>query len=285
MKAPEGSGFHRAGLLPRIATAVVGAPLLLLGVWLGGLLWIILMAVVVTGAAAEFVRLHPDLRPGARAAVIAGSVGMTVIVGWTPESIATWLLGVGGIVVLAGGIIPRLLATPAPRPAWTQPRPGWYGAPRPWLVVALGVMYLGVPIGVLTRWRLTATFEPVAWFLVIIWVNDIAAYVVGLAFGRHKLAPRISPGKSWEGALAGVGAAAAVAVVAAPALAVSSGAGSLLGVIVGITSQIGDLFESALKRQAGVKDSGALLPGHGGILDRFDGLLFAAPVGYVFLRM
>lgn len=114
------------------------------------------------------------------------------------------------------------------------------------------------------------------------WVGDVAAFYVGRAIGRHKLAPRVSPGKSWEGSLASVAAACAYAAIYFPrllpdvplleALAVAA-AGNIAG-------QIGDLCESLLKRGAGVKDSGTLLPGHGGWLDRVDSSLFALPVVY-----
>ena len=116
----------------------------------------------------------------------------------------------------------------------------------------------------------------------IVWIADSAAYGAGRAWGRHKLAPRVSPGKTWEGV---AGAAAAVAVyyvivsTAAPAQSWAQGwSGVLLFAAVTALSIIGDLFESLMKRQAGVKDSGALLPGHGGVLDRIDGLLAALPL-------
>lgn len=116
----------------------------------------------------------------------------------------------------------------------------------------------------------------------IVWIADSAAYGAGRAWGRHKLAPRVSPGKTWEGV---AGAAAAVAVyyvivsAAAPTHSWAQGwAGMLVFAAVTALSIVGDLFESLMKRQAGVKDSGTLLPGHGGVLDRIDGLLAALPL-------
>jgi phosphatidate cytidylyltransferase len=117
--------------------------------------------------------------------------------------------------------------------------------------------------------------------LVLNWVGDIGAYYIGRAFGRHKLAPRVSPNKSWEGAAASVVVSIAVGVpylvtfVAAPITAAIP-----LTAAANIAGQLGDLAESAMKRGAGVKDSGALLPGHGGFLDRVDSTLFALPVVY-----
>jgi phosphatidate cytidylyltransferase len=131
----------------------------------------------------------------------------------------------------------------------------------------------------------------VAFLLCVVWVGDVAALYIGKAWGRHKLAPRISPNKTWEGA---VGSLAGSVLMAASLWglaelleqwdsAVLSYPGEIwywvsLAVVVNIAAQVGDLAESALKRSAGVKDSGSLLPGHGGVLDRIDALLLAAPV-------
>jgi phosphatidate cytidylyltransferase len=131
--------------------------------------------------------------------------------------------------------------------------------------------------------------------LLVVWLADIGAYFAGKAFGRHKLAPSISPGKTREGAAGGwlavmvVGSAAAATMVFAPTLytALVEHLG-WLGALVSLTvltvfSVIGDLFESLLKRQAGVKDSSGLLPGHGGVLDRIDALLPVLPIALLLL--
>ena len=145
---------------------------------------------------------------------------------------------------------------------------GW----RP-LHTAGGALYLGIGLAGLAalwagahRWLLAA--------ILATWAADTVAYLVGSLVGRHKVAPRISPGKSWEGSLAGFAAAAAVVGLLVgdagmPAIVVGLGLGPV--------ALAGDLFESWLKRRAGAKDSGALLPGHGGILDRIDSLLFVGP--------
>ncbi len=125
--------------------------------------------------------------------------------------------------------------------------------------------------------------------LSLTWATDTGAFFVGKALGRNKLAPLISPNKTVEGAVGGVLVAAATALVLGSIFPNQSlGLGGLvaLGVAVGITGQAGDLVESALKRMAGVKDSGKLLPGHGGFLDRFDSILFTVPtVYYLFLGL
>ncbi len=113
-------------------------------------------------------------------------------------------------------------------------------------------------------------------------VADTAAYAVGSAIGRRPLAPRLSPGKTWEGVAGGLAAAAALGATALPALGVTGGpaAGAALAVAVAVAGTLGDLAESMLKRDVGVKDLGRALPGHGGVLDRVDALLLALPVGH-----
>jgi phosphatidate cytidylyltransferase len=123
----------------------------------------------------------------------------------------------------------------------------------------------------------------VMFVVLVVWASDIGAYLFGRLVGGPRLAPRVSPGKTWSGAAGGLGCAIAVgwaASVLVPALDPGGETGSTLGVAVagflGLMSQIGDLLESALKRYVGVKDSGRLIPGHGGLLDRLDGLILAA---------
>ena len=131
----------------------------------------------------------------------------------------------------------------------------------------------------------------VLFLLCVVWSGDTAAYYCGRKWGRHKLAPSLSPGKSWEGTLASVAGSVAIAAVLVSISTTlqrhdivvlsypdSVGYWMVMAVIVNVAAQVGDLAESALKRSAGVKDSGSLLPGHGGMLDRIDALLVAAPV-------
>lgn len=144
-----------------------------------------------------------------------------------------------------------------------------------------------IAFGLLARMRLDL---PSAWVmllpLLVVWAGDSAAYFIGSAFGRHRMAPHVSPAKSWEGFTAGMAAS-----MGAAALAGAVGAGLPLawmltaGAAAGAAGTLGDLYESALKRNAGVKDSGSLLPGHGGLLDRFDSLLGAVPATWVVLQL
>ncbi|MGE5430143.1 MAG: phosphatidate cytidylyltransferase [Syntrophomonadaceae bacterium] len=121
--------------------------------------------------------------------------------------------------------------------------------------------------------------------LVAIWVCDSAAFFAGSALGKHKLFPRVSPKKSWEGAIAGF-IAAVIAMIVMKILflhPLSVADSAVIGLVVGTIGQIGDLTESLIKRDAGVKDSSNIIPGHGGIFDRFDSLLLSSPVVYLYL--
>lgn len=119
----------------------------------------------------------------------------------------------------------------------------------------------------------------------MIWICDSAAFHVGSAIGRHKLFPRVSPNKSWEGAAAGFLSAIACAIAAKHLVLeyLTTGSAVVLGTLVGVFGQLGDLIESLLKRDAGIKDSSTLIPGHGGAFDRFDSLLLVAPLVYLYL--
>lgn len=127
---------------------------------------------------------------------------------------------------------------------------------------------------------------------VCIWANDTGAYIVGSSFGRRKLFPSISPNKSWEGFIGGLAFSMLTAVLFGVFILVdikehaySLPALALIGLLISVSATWGDLFESSLKRNAGVKDSGKILPGHGGILDRIDSLLFALPIGVLFMEI
>jgi phosphatidate cytidylyltransferase len=117
-----------------------------------------------------------------------------------------------------------------------------------------------------------------------VWATDTFAYLVGRSLGRRKLAPTLSPGKTVEGSLGGLLGAMLAGAVFAHWIHLSFPHGLVVGAIAGTVGQMGDLFESALKREIGLKDFGNLLPGHGGILDRFDSLLFVTPLAYLYLR-
>lgn len=163
-----------------------------------------------------------------------------------------------------------------------------------------GLVYIAVSLSLLLSLRADEFKKILVVFVLFsVWAGDIAAYYVGRSIGKHKLAPVVSPNKSWEGAIASVFGSVAFAAlvfhfqqpinnlfivpgrIAQPSWIHIVG----LGVLTNIAGQLGDLFESALKRGAGVKDSGTVLPGHGGILDRIDALLFAIPVVWYYANL
>lgn len=155
----------------------------------------------------------------------------------------------------------------------------------------LGVMYVvllgGHLIAVRTGFRQELSADLLAFFFLIIMCSDTGAYYTGRAFGRHKLAPGVSPGKTWEGAIGGMAASILIAAVTHywffPELPLK--VGLPLAALMNVLGVVGDLTESALKRGAGAKDAAQILPGHGGFLDRLDSLLFNAPVIYYFGRL
>lgn len=265
--------FHRSSLRPRVLTAVIGVPLVMLALWAGEVWWALLTAAVAALGWAEFVRLHA-LGRLLRNIIAVQLAGVFAVLYWGDDVLLPILLTFWALAILFAGAS-FFLSTGGPGRGY-----GSRGA----VALALGAFYLGVPTSILARWRLEYAAWSILAFLLVIWANDTASYFVGLAAGRHKLAPRISPGKSWEGAAAGLIAGAIIGTAAAGLLQMTPAGGLLFGVLTTIASQFGDLFESAMKRKAGLKDSGTLLPGHGGILDRFDGILVAAPIAYMLIR-
>ncbi|MBB5337791.1 phosphatidate cytidylyltransferase [Tunturiibacter gelidoferens] len=155
-----------------------------------------------------------------------------------------------------------------------------------------GLIYIAYPLTLVPLlWKQEDGPALVLFLMVCVWAGDIAALYIGRAFGKRKLAPRLSPGKTWAGSIASiVGSVIAASIVIAIADTLTAHGNTLLHIseplwqslllaaILNIAAQLGDLLESAIKRGAGVKDSGTMLPGHGGILDRIDALLLAAPV-------
>jgi phosphatidate cytidylyltransferase len=149
----------------------------------------------------------------------------------------------------------------------------------------MGPMYIGVPLGLLARVHVIGGPSAITWFLVVMAASDTAQYYTGRAFGRRKLAPAVSPAKTVEGAIGGVLVTGVVgAGLAAPLIGASLTSGAVVAVLLAGLGMIGDLFESLLKRGAGVQASSSLIPGHGGVLDRIDSYLLAAPFYYLFVR-
>lgn len=195
-----------------------------------------------------------------------------------------WLLTLALFLLLQQKMVPQLFVYGASAVFWIVLVPGWLFAgwktSNPWLMAVVGWLVL-LPTG-MAMLDLRAE-SPQPWWLLgvmaLVWIADISAYFAGRKFGKSKLAPSISPGKTWEGV---AGAMLGVLVYVAVVFVISGlqmhytwFVYAAIGVALSV---IGDLFESAIKRQAGVKDSGALLPGHGGLLDRIDALTSTLPL-------
>lgn len=151
----------------------------------------------------------------------------------------------------------------------------------------MGIFYVALPVSLMCHIPALSlgTWSPeiMLFFILIIWSNDVFAYLVGMAIGRHRLCERLSPKKSWEGFFGGLVGAVAMGLVAAEVLDADRLVWVGLSLIAAVAGVLGDLTESMFKRAAGVKDSGNLIPGHGGVLDRFDALLMASPFVLVYL--
>jgi phosphatidate cytidylyltransferase len=281
-------------LRTRVAVAAVGIPLGFLVVWLGGWTLALVLLALAAGGAHEVLAIARarDVRGFRWIAlpVTAALVALAPVVG-TP---AAWagpaltLLVAAGLLALAATVFLR------------GPGRGPLAAAG---VTLLAPVYVGVPLafGWFLRHHPASAFEAPGWAgtgllllpVIATWVGDTAAYFGGRAMGRRKLLPAVSPKKTVEGAVCGLaGSILAAAVVAGVFLPLLGGAeplgwapAALLGLIIGVVAQVGDLAESALKREAGVKDSGGILPGHGGILDRFDALLFTLPLTWLLLPL
>ena len=301
----------------RVLTAAILIPLVVIALFRAPL-W--LFTVLVLGVAVLATREYLDIataqgyRPF-RALCYVFLVCLFAFVTWgsleVVRQMPSWLSGVSmvegitGLLLVAAPFV--LMVASMRRDPLSQSLPDA-------AVSFLMLPYVGLSLVCLT---LTRAYENGALFvlflMLVVWTGDIAAYYIGSAIGKHKLAPRVSPGKSWEGAIASLVGAVGVSVLLlhfASAIylaldrihlldipgsvlyAPSDSAGLLatapvwlavlFGLCVNVAAQLGDLVESALKRGAGVKDSGKLLPGHGGVLDRIDALLFAAPMGWLF---
>jgi phosphatidate cytidylyltransferase len=262
--------------MKRLITAAVGASLALWALFrLEGLQFYLPVAGLFCLAAWEYARIQRHWAPGAPLWWVVPLVPLTAFV-LSPSLGAAVFAGgfaaLAGLLSLGAGV--AVLAARAPMEE-AAPAMG---------ALAFGALYLGLPLAAVVELQGRAPWSLVL-LLAIVWLGDSAAFYVGTRFGRRRLAPSVSPNKSWEGALASLAASA----VAATAWSVwRDGSVDVLllcfALVTSSAAQVGDLVESMLKRGAGVKDSGSLLPGHGGFLDRLDALLFAAPVWWLLLE-
>lgn len=264
----------------RVITTAVGVPIIVLAIWFGDPWFSLLMAAAAVAGTYEFYhmagfdRKEPLLYLG-----LLGSLALVLSPHYQrPDALP---------MVITTAMLVSLICL--------LPRPSRERAFRDWTWTIAGALYVG---WLLSYWlSLRALEDGRNWVylaMLTTFANDTGAYFVGRARGKHKLAPTISPAKTWEGAIGGLVSAIAAAIVIAVVLKlISLKLGflfvfkywqiALLGFLVSLFGQLGDLVESLLKRNMGVKESGNLLPGHGGILDRFDSLIFVGVLIYFYV--
>ncbi|MCF2523790.1 phosphatidate cytidylyltransferase [Bradyrhizobium sp. G127] len=261
-QTPE-TGAGASNLFLRVVAAMVLAPLTIGIAWIGGWPWICLVTAAGALLYAEWLMIVGASRnrflvaAGVSALVIAG---LPMVAGRTDVAVAILVAGTAVVAIFAS-------------------------KQRLW--VAGGMVYAAAAViaSILVRLDAEAGFLALMFVLLVVWVTDIGGYFAGRGIGGPKLWPRVSPKKTWAGAIGGL--VLSLAVAAAFALL---GYGRmlpllLLGTMLSVVSQLGDLFESAIKRQFGVKDSSHIIPGHGGLMDRLDGfvaaIVFAAFIGFL----
>lgn len=280
-------------LAKRVITAVVGIPLFLVALvgmppLTGALTWTALVMLIALIACVELLtaveQRFPEVKVNRLVAALAVYLPLEawLLEEFQPVWLPTLQRTMGTALLLALGW-----------EVWRAERTARLTVWRNVGFAALIALYLGMLLSMWVRLRQTqlGCGAPWAWLpdgvrLVLlvcatVWSCDTVAYFVGKRIGRHRLAPHLSPHKSWEGAIAGLVVSALVSVAVAFPLWISWQSAAVLGLAAGVAGQVGDLFESALKRELQVKDLGFLLPGHGGVIDRFDSLLFALPVVYL----
>ncbi|PZW43582.1 phosphatidate cytidylyltransferase [Humitalea rosea] len=249
-------------LRKRALSAAVLGPAALAGIWLGAAPWTAMIALAIAVLAWEWVHLC-----GLRTRTLPGAAVPLVVLAACTFSIAdegrlallVLFLGFVGTWVIAARDV-----APTKPPAW----------------LAIGVLYIGLAGIALIELRHdnAAGQANVLFLFLVVWASDSGAYLAGRAFGGPRLAPAISPGKTWSGALGGLLGAMIVGVAVASAMAPGpTGRVMAVAALLGVATQAGDLLESAIKRHFHVKDTSSLIPGHGGLLDRLDGVLAAAP--------
>jgi phosphatidate cytidylyltransferase len=257
-------------LAVRVVTALILFPFAVWMTWLGGLPFAVLIGVAAALSAGELIWMFEKRLP---------PTGWLGVIGAAACPIAAWAWPQGGKsfqdwagVLAAGAVVALLAAAMLQRGPLDQ-------APRSAALGALAWAYAGLLPAAVVALRVGSGWEWVVLLFVVTWANDTLAYFTGRFLGKRPLAPRISPKKTWEGfwggAAGSVGGALAVKFLFLPGLSVP--AAVAVGAGAAVLGPLGDLSESMLKRAAGVKDSGKIIPGHGGLLDRIDAVLFVAP--------
>jgi len=261
-------------MLVRLLTIAVAVPIIFLCTYLGGISFLLLVLLLALFSLNEFYALM--VKKEYQPSFLVGNFFTVFFIlfayfalkrNWEPAHSA--ILTVAVAVALGSGIFLKKTKDSIPNLA----------------ITLFGLIYIGWLFSYLLFIRALTDHGAFLFFLMLtIWANDVAAYLVGKKFGRIKLSPYVSPGKTVEGAVAGfVVCVTAAAIFSFYVKELNLTHGLILGVIIGIMAQISDLVESLIKRDAGVKDSSNIVPGHGGVLDRMDSFILTAPVVYYYL--
>lgn len=259
---PPVKGFNWSNLGIRVASATVLVPTVLAAVWLDDPRWpfLVMISVAVAVLAIEWGAMTAPNAPGRVSTAVTVAVLSSVFLAYSGQTPMAWLaMAVGSV---AAALVARGVSE---RPT----------------NAAYGVIYIGIACVCLVWLReMPKGREWTVLLLAVAWAADIAAYAVGSTLKGPKLWPRFSPNKTWSGFIGGLMAAlaAGAAFSYVPTIDLTVGTGAAIGLVAGLATMAGDLWESMLKRRFGVKDSGDLIPGHGGLLDRVDGLMFAVVV-------
>lgn len=251
---PKPVRFSDLGL--RLVTGLALAAVALADIWLGGY-WLGGLAAL---AAALMMWEYHRMVTGDRRLDAPALIALALAAVWSVAATVLWGLTAGAGVVLIGVAATMLLA---PRET------------RVWL--AAGLVYMALSMCFLTMLRDTVGrgFPMVAWLVLVVVAADVGAYFVGRICGGPRLWPAVSPGKTWSGALGGLAVAVAIGTAFAHWSAWGLGRTAALSALIAVASQLGDLLESAIKRRFNVKDASQLVPGHGGVMDRLDGVMGA----------
>jgi len=243
-----------ADFLPRLCSALVLGPLVLVLAWLGGWPFAVLLAAIAVLVWREWVVMS-GIAPSVPALALGGAAILTAMAalasGAAPAGLVALILGLAAVALVA--------------------------QPRCWALS--GLLYAAVAglAPLLLRGDPQIGLAAIFWLIAVVWATDIAAYFCGRLLGGPRLWPRVSPNKTWSGAIGGALFGTLAGVLVARAFGIEATLGlALVSLVASAVSQGGDLFESAMKRHFHVKDSGALIPGHGGLMDRLDGLIAAA---------
>lgn len=275
---PEKSNRQKGAVGQRIITSIVAIPIVLVFVWFGGWWAFAASALLVVLGINELhtMMIHEGYHP---MIVVTLVLSMLFLLAPMFPQLRLTLLEIGLVIAVLVSL-PLLFF-----------RNRLDGAMVDWSLTLAIAIYLGWPMSLFPQLRgFEAGFSPGLWWVLTVlfgvWGFDTGAFFTGRFFGRHKLAPKISPAKTWEGVIGGMllSIVSSLALTVIP-LGIPWYLAIVLGILIGVAATLGDLAESLIKRQTHVKDSGHFMPGHGGVLDRVDSILFAVIVVYVFMQL